>query len=243
MRIPLIIITKGVDESIDLHSKLMNFSDLQHKIVVVSSKKDKEGRSQKNDSIETALRTGGVLVTADTEPQILKTCKALQKYRDDTDTPNHGKFLLVIDEADAMLWRTDDESQHFERALHQLRSMLPSVTAYISATPLPFLLRLHLTLEKNDSLDLFKLAPGDNYVGLESTEIIKSKEGDPIFLENNELNCNTAFEGIPYTNEKVIALYDNALFDNDGSKKGTLLLGTYYHGCIRLNDHFSSQNH
>lgn len=222
MCIPLIIVTKGVDESIDLHSKLMNFSDVQNNIVVVSRKMDKESKTNKKKNIQTALRTGGVVVTADTVPQIKKVCDALQEYREKTNIK--GKFLLVIDEADAMLWRTDDGTQCFEEALNQLRSLGPSVTAYISATPVPILKRLQQTL-KDDDIKIFKLAPGDNYVGLESTETLKSNNGrDPIFLKSNELNINTSFHGIPYTNEKVMALYNDALFDTDGCKKGTLLL-------------------
>jgi len=45
-----------------------------------------------------------------------------------------------------------------------------------------------------------------------------------IFLEQNELTSRSEIDGIPWMNEKAIALYDHALLDESASKQGILVL-------------------
>ena len=166
--------------------------------------------------IEHAVENGGTLIVADTKSQVSrKACVAIEKYR---KTKPGGKFILVIDEADAM-FRTEGRSQHFEQALVRLEHMNPSMTVYISATPVSFMLGL-LNREcgsRGANIDLIRLEPGDDYVGVEHGKPLQIG-GKKVFLEQNELNLKT---DIPYTTQKVLDLYDHALA---ASSKGILLL-------------------
>ena len=224
MEIPLTILTKGVAESIDLHQKLQIFASKttmdQNYIVVVTRKKDGKGIKVKVNDIKNALENGGVVILADTSHQVrVRVCRALEEYRE--KNPG-GKFVLAIDEADAMLWRTENQAQQFEKALNELQSLGPALTTYISATPLPFMLKL--ASNSVCDLDFFNLSPSDNYVGIESTKPLKDESGDNVFLDIGEINVNTEIDSIPYANEKVMALYDDALSNEGGNKKGILLL-------------------
>lgn len=224
MEIPQVIVTKGVSESEDLHAKLEAFASRttmdQKNIVVVSRKKDGKGIKVKDNEIKNALENGGTIVLADTSHQVsAKVCRALKEYRE--KNPG-GKFDLTIDEADAMLWRTEKQVQQFERALNELQSLGPALTTYISATPLPFMLKL--ASNSDCDLDFFNLSPSDNYVGIESTKPLADENGDNLFLDIGEINKRTAIHDIPYANEKVMALYNDALSNEGGCKKGILLL-------------------
>ena len=92
-----------------------------------SNKNDGFGYRFKDAKVKEALEGvdhGGTLVIADTKPQVLnKACKGIKAYRE--RVPN-GKFLLVVDEADAM-FRTRDRCQVFEQALQQLLDLKPSM--------------------------------------------------------------------------------------------------------------------
>jgi len=219
LKIPLIILTKGVDESIDLHVKLVDLSKgtlMQEKhIVVASSKNDGLGYRLKDALVSEALEGvshGGTLVIADTKQQVInKACKAIKQFRE--QVPG-GKFLLAVDEADAM-FRTSDRHQVFEQALQQLLDLNPSMTVLISATPVPFMLELVDSLDSSEEdIEFFNLDPNYNYVGIEDIKPLEMN-GKKIYLDQNELNNRSEFisenETICYANEKVAALYDNAL--------------------------------
>lgn len=94
-------------------------------VVVATSKQDKQGYRLKDETIFEAFEGdthGGTLVVADTHQQVLnKACKAIKRYRQ--NVPG-GRFLLVVDEVDAM-FRTKDGHQKFEQALAQLRNLGP----------------------------------------------------------------------------------------------------------------------
>lgn len=77
----------------------------------------------------------------------------------------------------------------------------------ISATPVPFMLHLLSKGKDKDSLDFFNLEKSDDYVGVEDMKPLEI-DGEPVFLELDELTKAT---DIPYTNEKVFALYYDAL--------------------------------
>ena len=226
LNIPLIVLTKGVGESIDLHAKLVKFTKDTNmnpeSIVVATSRNDGCGKNEKDRIINNAFKNGGTLVIADTEAQIKKACKALEQYR---KIKPEGKFILAIDEADAM-FRTTGKIQKFEQALLTLRQMNPSMTMYVSATPVPFMLKL--ASKKDDTsnevnIDFFCLEPGPDYVGIDDLKPLEDHNGKPIFLHQNELNLKSEWEGIPYTNKKVMALYNDALSDPT-NLKGILVL-------------------
>lgn len=89
------------------------------------SQGDGLGYRIKNRDIRHALEgkaNGGTLVIADTHAQVVnKACKAIKEYRE--KAPG-GKFLVVVDEADAM-FRTKNGNQVFEQALQQLLNLGP----------------------------------------------------------------------------------------------------------------------
>jgi len=78
LKIPLIILTKGVAESTDLHAKLVALSAgtlvKEKHIVVATSKIDGTGYKLKDERISEAFEGdhGGTLVIADTAQQVLK---------------------------------------------------------------------------------------------------------------------------------------------------------------------------
>ena len=78
LKIPLIILTKGVAESTDLHAKLVALSAgtlvKEKHIVVASSKMDGTGKQLKNERISEVFEGdhGGTLVIADSSQQVLK---------------------------------------------------------------------------------------------------------------------------------------------------------------------------
>jgi hypothetical protein len=155
LKIPVIILTKGVAESIDLHAKLVALSAgtlvKEKHIVVASSKMDGTGYKLKDERISEALEGdhGGTLVIADTAQQILKKAclgknitvattfhspweklmtyliSAIENYR--ANIPG-GKFILIVDEADDM-FRTIDKHQVFEKALQNLLNLKPSMAS------------------------------------------------------------------------------------------------------------------
>ena len=88
---------------------------------------------------------GGTLIIADTKAQVSKAIKALKSYRE--KNPN-GKFILAVDEADAML-RTENKNQLFEKAYQKLVELGPSCQIMVSATPVPVMLECLRNEEKN----------------------------------------------------------------------------------------------
>ncbi|KAL7545564.1 hypothetical protein ACHAWF_008915 [Thalassiosira exigua] len=148
---------------------------------------------------------------------------AIKEYR--KQIPG-GKFILIVDEADAM-FRTVDKHQVFEKALQQLLGLNPSMTVMISATPVPFMLDLINEMDKSaDNIEFFNLEPQDEYVGIENIVPLEI-DGKKVYLEQNELTYKSSytFDGVTVcnANEKNISLYDDALSDMD-NRKGVLVL-------------------
>ena len=88
LKMPLIVLTKGVDESIDLHQKHLSFSEgtkmAKEHIHVASSRRDGHGAKAKKELIKIAFESdehGGTLLIADTEAQVQTACKAIEQYR------------------------------------------------------------------------------------------------------------------------------------------------------------------
>ena len=139
LRIPLIVVTKGVAESIDLHKKLLEYTrgtemEREH-VQVATNRADGHGRMVKDMLIERCFeggKHGGCLVIADSIPQACKAMKYLEEYqRCGPGGAGRRKFMLLIDESDAMR-RTQSKSQAFERTLQRLESLGPCLTTMIS---------------------------------------------------------------------------------------------------------------
>jgi hypothetical protein len=225
---PLIVITKGVSESRELHKKLQEFAagtTSANYIVSASSSKSSSRVNWrvKKEEIKAALSEGGTLVLADTHAQINKAVDAIKMYREKDE---HRRFVVIIDEADAM-YRTPDRSQRMEHAYDQLMALNPSLKILISATLVPVLLILKEQGERD--MDMLAIEPTDDYLGIEQMKHLKAANGDAVLLEHSDLSYNRGYvfrkDGgeIPYTNEAVKMLYDDALSNGD-QKKGILVL-------------------
>jgi len=234
LRIPLIVVTKGVAESIDLHSKLLEYTqgtemEREH-VQVATNKAGGHSRKVHDLLIERCFeggKHGGCLVIADSIAQACKAMKCLEKYQQNGGQ-GRRKFMLLIDESDAMR-RTQSKTQAFERTLQRLESLGPCLTTMISATPLVNMLEI-VTDGLNSSgrwedtdVEFFNLDPLEDYNGLNELQSLVGDDEKKIFLEQNELTSKSEFAGIPWMNEKAIALYDHAL-DASASKKGILVL-------------------
>lgn len=225
---PLIVITKGVSESRELHKKLKEFaygSSSESYIISASSSKD-GGRVNwniKKGEIQAALNDGGTLVLADTQSQISKAIDAIKRYREKDE---HRRFVVIIDEADAM-FRTPERSQLMECAYDQLMALNPSLKILISATLIPVFLILKQQGEKD--MDMLAIEPSDDYIGIEQMKHLKAANGDVVLAEHGDLSYNKGYfirqdgDTIPYTNKAVKMLYDDAL-SNGNQKKGILVL-------------------
>ncbi|GFH47348.1 hypothetical protein CTEN210_03823 [Chaetoceros tenuissimus] len=226
LKMPLIVLTKGVDESIDLHQKHLSFSEgtkmAKEHIHVASGRRDGHSAKAKTDLIDIAFGSehGGTLLIADTEAQVKKACTAIEQYR--VKVPN-GKFILIVDEADAM-YRTPAKEQKFEKALQNFLDMNAALEIYISASPVPLIIELMYGDNKRPGhvIALLNLEPNEEYVSIDDMKTLAvNRKG--VYLKQNELTKNSVIEGIPYANEKVLHLYDDAL-SNPENQKGVLVL-------------------
>lgn len=97
LKIPVIILTKGVAESTDLHAKLVALSAgtlvKEKHIVVASSKMDGTGRQLKDERISEVFEGdhGGTLVIADSAQQVLKKACLGKNITVATTFHLHGK--------------------------------------------------------------------------------------------------------------------------------------------------------
>jgi hypothetical protein len=89
--------------------------------------------------------------------------------------------------------------------------------------------------KKVDDIEFFNLDPQDNYVGVENIVplLINGKE---VYLEQNELHCKSIYSSsdnvkVVYANDKLIAMYDDALLHSE-HRKGILILDC---SCPRVN--------
>jgi hypothetical protein len=240
MKYPLIVITKGVSESRELHAKLKKFAGgtSAENYTVSASAARKGGHvhwRQKQTEIQAAIAGGGTVVVADTYSQICKAIQALKVYRDGNSDKDR-KFVVVVDECDAM-FRTADRRQKFEQAYDCLMDMGPCLAVMISATPIPLMLELwnemdHVEGQSRD-IPLFDVEPTEEYMGLNEMKPIE-KDGEIIYLDQTDLSYGKGYNVlesseeaeeeetyIPYTNEKVKILYDDAL---SGIREGVLVL-------------------
>jgi hypothetical protein len=85
----LIVITKGVAESCELHAKLKNFFEgtpfLDHIVCVGSPAGKNPLWKNKKHEAQVAIEAGGTLVVADTYEQLKKAIKAIENYREGED--------------------------------------------------------------------------------------------------------------------------------------------------------------
>ena len=105
----------------------------------------------------------------------------------------------------------------------------------VSATPIPLMLDLANGTSEVDDIEFFNLEPQDDYNGVENIVPLVI-DGQEIYLEQNELNCKSIYSSsddvkVVYANEKLIAMYDDALSHSE-HRKGILILEC---SCPRVN--------
>jgi hypothetical protein len=92
----------------------------------------------------------------------------------------------------------------------------------VSATPVPVMMDLvdnDAWSIEGDRVNFFKLDARDDYIGI-GDMVPLEVDGEPVYLALNELNYRSK---IPFSNDKVIALYDGALLNSD-NRQGVLIL-------------------
>lgn len=92
----------------------------------------------------------------------------------------------------------------------------------VSATPVPVMMDLvdnDAWSIDGDRVNFFKLDARDDYIGIGDMVPLEI-DGMPVYLELNELNYRSK---IPYSNDKVIAFYDDALLNSE-NRQGVLIL-------------------
>ena len=138
------------------------------------------------------------MVIADTAARINRTgIPAVQKLR---RIKPHGKFLIIVDECDAM-YRTEERGQQMEQAYDKLMAMGPALRIEISATPIPTLLYLYYC--EGHQVEVHELGTSEDYSGVAEMQSLKDKDGDSIFLDIYDLKYN---EGVSYNDIKQSCL-------------------------------------
>jgi hypothetical protein len=191
---PLIIVTKGVSEARALLAKLKRFArdsgikGLEKKVIsTVFEKGQKRWNSREGDVTHT-LCEGGTLVVADTASQMKKAIQAVEWIR--AGKPRR-KFVLIVDEADAM-YRTPEKTQQFEMQYERLTELGPCLSILITATPVPVLIVLK-EIEKRDA-QMITIEPDKDYLGVEDMQPMQDTDGNDIFLESGGLRLRSEYE-------------------------------------------------
>ena len=151
--------------------------------------------------------------------------KAIRNIEDFRKFKPHGKFVVIVDESDAM-YRTDERGQMMEQAYDKLMDMDPGKDDFqqhglqispkqhtdyfvnllsalrieVSATPIPTLLFL---TEMNHEVDILELGTSEDYSSVSEMIPLKGNGGKGIFLPNKALKHN---DGVKYTHIKNTSL-------------------------------------
>jgi len=139
-----IVITNGVTESRELTSKLKTFAkgcssgNLEERIIPLSAPKGQRLTAAKLTEVARKhLSTGMTIVAADTGAQLRKLRLLLESlWESEMPERIRRKFVMVVDEADAM-HRTKDDRQLLEQEYSMLMAMKPQMTVMVAATPVP----------------------------------------------------------------------------------------------------------
>eukprot|EP00956_Cyclotella_meneghiniana_P007824 scaffold10435_cov69-Cyclotella_meneghiniana.AAC.4 len=222
LKVPVVVLTKGVDESIDLTEKIKDLTKgtlttSEHVVFGGPARRIGMTRSAMDMQIKSAfdgINHSGVIVISDTEAQVKRAIRAIEYY---LDRVPGGHIILIEDEADAM-YRTIDSRQKFEQAFIKLQE-LASVIFKVTATPeslLPLLVESILSGELDErDIDFTRFEPQESYISV--VEDVKPLEVNDkkIYFEQNEVNIKTEFTSggvtVGYANDKTFALYDDAV--------------------------------
>jgi hypothetical protein len=251
LRCPLVIITKGVSESIDLSKKIKRMLNLD--------------KTAFDEWYNDADRENRSTVIPDTGARINK--KGIPKIAQLRGLKTHGKFAVIVDECDAM-YRTDERCQQMEQAYDDFMGMMPALRIEISATPIPALLFL---TDSGHQVEMLELGTSDDYAGVTDmvplrnpktghniylSDVVKHDEGvgykdidkrlltltdgklifpDEDMCLGKSVECEArnfiigrnSLEKIPYTTNSMMLLYEDALSgigEGGAPKQGVLLL-------------------
>lgn len=227
-----------------MHKKLEKLTDGTAAEMRVFCSSVSQGSRENKLSYQQAICEGiGCLVVANTATQIQHSIDAINLYRMGNDA---RKFDIIVDECDDF-YRTADGALKLEQAMTKLLALKPVLNVQISATPIPVILKhaieildaqdRNLDVPRDASMQAFR--PSPEYVGIEDMKPL-NVHGKGVFLQQNELSLKTKLlfevdicdgttvkESIPFANEKVKALYDDALYSTTSrgmAKTGVLIL-------------------
>lgn len=211
----LFIVTDTVPNRDDLTTKINGHLDLLPADAArpqVISIAPGGGLVTAESAVMQCVQGGGTVVLSKTPAQLKKAKDMIVKARG-LNALKGQHYVLVVDEADELAWRTLDEKLKMEKALNELNGSLqepgthfygPQLIHDISATLLPvFFKALHKQYHfQPDSL--FFINPGCDYSGFENMQPLQFGGGN-VFLDDGELKKKNY-----YCSDKVIALYADA---------------------------------
>lgn len=247
MGIPSVILTKGKSEALELDRKLKGLAagtDLANLIMPMVRKSQVE-------EVTIRLENAGTIVTFDSCTRVDHTRTTILSFL--AKNPHKRKFVLIVDECDSFL-KTEDGSTKVEQALARLRSLSPWCEFQFTATPLAVMFD-----KPGSKIVLRNLKPSADYVGLEMMKPLRI-DGEEQWLENrrdisskdawHEFYSNTkeSTVKIPFTNEKVMAMYDDAsknpfalLLDASSNRVRPDLEGNVFLKADLVQDHLLAQ--
>ena len=138
MNIPVIVLTKGKGESIELEGKISSYlkgSGLESRILSVYEKEQHCRRMFMNDKEACALIIPDTVQRIEIAHDLLTY--GMKKAR------NKGRrcagCALILDEVDAVIDRSENQDEKNEKALKKLRKHLKPYVVKVTATPIPVL--------------------------------------------------------------------------------------------------------
>jgi len=201
LNIPVVVLTKGMKESQELHTKISGYlkdSRFQSKILSVY------GNEREIDDACKDVEEAFVLIIPDTFQRIqcARDCVSFRMKLAKRSGRGHAGCALILDEADAVIRRSEDESQRNEVQVKQfLRDLKPS-SVKVTATPIPLFSK---SFDKKPILTTSKKSI-KNYVGIERMKLIEDldeeslmegfgkevKKLNPTYVYNSRRKCQLA---------------------------------------------------
>ncbi|CAB9507760.1 expressed unknown protein [Seminavis robusta] len=112
--------------------------------------------------------------------------KAIKKLKDLRVARTHMRFVVIVDECDALI-RTKERKQKVEQAFDDLLKHMPALKLFVSATIVP-------SMVDSQDFELMTISPGENYSGIENMRPLQ-REGKDLCLKTKSLSHKT---GVPF---------------------------------------------
>jgi len=241
MNIPVIVLTKGKGESIELERKISGYlkgSRFESKILNVYGNEKHIHKSFMNDKHAFALIIPDTVQKIEIAHELLSCCmKHAKKKR-----RRCAGCALILDEVDAVTDRSEFKDEKNEKALENLRRNLKPYVVKVTATPIPVFAN---SLDKKPVLTTSNKSI-ENYVGVKNMRLHADldqhtlsmgfgkevKKFSPKFVCNDKKLCMKAAL-IPGTSKKADKQEGKRKFPNVWDKKGPSI-PKFNSQCIKL---------